>query len=79
VAVDTNFFDAGGHSLLVPALQVMLAERTGTELSIVDLFASPTIATQARLLSAGSQEEAPPEVITDRRGGAAARARRMAS
>lgn len=79
VAVDTNFFDAGGHSLLVPVLQVLLAERTGTELSIVDLFAAPTIAAQARLVSAGGQEEAPPEVITDRRGGTAARARRMAS
>jgi amino acid adenylation domain-containing protein len=85
VPVDTNFFDAGGHSLLVPALQVLIEDRTGTELSIVDLFAAPTVTAQAELVRANSEPGAPPVAPAEepgtgaRRGGAAtARARRMA-
>ncbi|WKX73993.1 acyl carrier protein [Streptomyces sp. XD-27] len=49
--VDVNFFDAGGHSLLVMVLQEHLEELAGRELAIEDLFEHPTIRAQAGLLA----------------------------
>jgi amino acid adenylation domain-containing protein len=43
----TNFFDVGGHSLLVPELQVAIEARTGVRLGIVDLFRHATVTEQA--------------------------------
>ena len=51
VGRDDNFFDLGGHSLLVARLEHRIAERFGRDdLSVVDLFRHPTIAAQARFL-----------------------------
>ncbi len=50
VGVDENFFDAGGHSLLMFGLLQRLRAAGWPELSMVELFANPTVATQARLL-----------------------------
>ncbi|MBY8884723.1 acyl carrier protein [Streptomyces sp. PTM05] len=52
--VDVNFFDAGGHSLLVMVLQEHLEELFGREISIEDLFEAPTIRAQAHLLTGSS-------------------------
>ncbi|MFD8783561.1 acyl carrier protein [Kitasatospora sp. NPDC059599] len=49
--VDVNFFDAGGHSLLVMVLQEHLEEITGREVAIEDLFEHPTVRAQAALLT----------------------------
>ncbi|MEV4118529.1 non-ribosomal peptide synthetase [Micromonospora sp. NPDC049645] len=49
VSDDTSFFDAGGTSLLVFALQDALAERLQRRPDVVDLFAHPTIRSQVRL------------------------------
>ncbi|WP_371621560.1 amino acid adenylation domain-containing protein [Streptomyces sp. NBC_01116] len=44
VPTGVNFFDAGGHSLLVPALQEALHRHTGVRLPILDLFRHSTVA-----------------------------------
>ncbi|WP_460105521.1 amino acid adenylation domain-containing protein [Streptomyces sp. YKOK-J1] len=40
----TNFFEAGGNSLLAARLQLDLGRRLGREVRLVDIFARPTIA-----------------------------------
>lgn len=40
----TNFFEAGGDSLLAARLQMELGERLGREIRLVDVFARPTVA-----------------------------------
>ncbi|MCK5679192.1 AMP-binding protein, partial [bacterium] len=46
-----NFFDLGGHSLLILRLHARLADELGSQLEVVDLFRYPTVATQARAIS----------------------------
>jgi len=48
---DDNFFDAGGHSLLLASVRDRLTAELGTPVRIADLYAYPTIATLARQLS----------------------------
>jgi amino acid adenylation domain-containing protein len=76
--VDANFFDVGGHSLLVPALQVALENETGTAVSIVDLFTATTVTAQTELVRAAVAPAAAPEETDDRRARMAARSRRSA-
>jgi hypothetical protein len=52
VANDVNFFDAGGHSLLVPLLQMEIEDRAHTRLAVVDLFTATTVDAQAALIAA---------------------------
>ena len=51
VGLHDNFFDLGGHSLLVVKVHVALRREFGRELTVLDLFQRPTVATQADLLS----------------------------
>ncbi len=55
VDLDSSFFDAGGHSLLLIELQNRIAEAFEATLSIVDLFRHPTIRSQAAFLNAGQE------------------------
>jgi len=49
--VDDNFFDLGGHSLLVASIHSRLAARfNDREITVVDLFTYPTVATLAQFL-----------------------------
>ncbi|MEV0275649.1 amino acid adenylation domain-containing protein [Streptomyces sp. NPDC050610] len=48
---DDNFFDVGGHSLLLASVRDRLAEELGSPVRIADLYASPTIAALARQLT----------------------------
>jgi amino acid adenylation domain-containing protein len=50
VGADDNFFDVGGHSLLLVRLQAALRRATGTRPSISDLLRHTTVRSQARLL-----------------------------
>ncbi len=50
VAIDTNFFDLGGHSLLLAEVRGRLMKGLGIELTIIELFQYPTISTLAARL-----------------------------
>ncbi|MFH1341583.1 MAG: AMP-binding protein, partial [Pseudomonadota bacterium] len=54
----TNFFDAGGHSLLLVRLLHRINGHFGRNLALVDLFRATTIAAQAAL-AGGEQDSAP--------------------
>jgi amino acid adenylation domain-containing protein len=50
ISVDDNFFDLGGHSLLLVSVQEKLAARFNDQLTVIDLFTYPTIASLAKFL-----------------------------
>ncbi|MET0791596.1 MAG: amino acid adenylation domain-containing protein, partial [Polyangiaceae bacterium] len=56
VGVYDNFFDLGGHSLLVIKVHALLRREFEAEITIVDLFQRTTVAAQAELLSASGDE-----------------------
>ena len=60
VGVEDNFFDLGGHSLLVVRLQRRMGEVTSRPVSLTDLFRFPTIRSLSRFLS-GDGERSPGE------------------
>ena len=51
IGVHDNFFDAGGHSLLMLQVHNKLNEAFGKEISIVGMFAKPTISALAEYFS----------------------------
>jgi acyl carrier protein len=51
VGVRDNFFDLGGHSLLMMKVRALIADRLGVELPVVDLFRLPTIRAVAEQLA----------------------------
>ncbi len=53
VGIHDNFFDLGGHSLLLAKVHAALKRDLGRELSLVDLFRYPTVAALAQALAAG--------------------------
>lgn len=57
VGRDENFFDLGGHSLLLVRLQSRLRDVLGVEFAIADLFRFPTIATLAAAVRARHTNE----------------------
>ncbi|MGW2034144.1 SDR family NAD(P)-dependent oxidoreductase, partial [Streptomyces sp. NPDC001811] len=52
VGRDENFFDLGGNSLLLVTAQSAVNSAFGTDLTVVDLFAHPTVRDLARHLAA---------------------------
>jgi acyl carrier protein len=52
VGIHDNFFDAGGHSLLLVRVHGALRRTFDTSLSVVDLFRLPTINDLARAIAA---------------------------
>lgn len=57
VGIHDNFFNLGGHSLLLGKMQFQLQERFGQEISVIDLFKYPTIHRLANYLSLNSSEQ----------------------
>ncbi len=53
-ALDANFFDLGGHSLLIVRLHQRLKEELGATCDVLDLFRHPTIRGQAALIGGGT-------------------------
>lgn len=70
-SVNSNFFDLGGHSLLVVQVQRELKERLGRDISITDVFRYPTVRKLAEFLGGDAQ----PEKSAANRGAARAAAR----
>jgi amino acid adenylation domain-containing protein len=60
VGIDDNFFDLGGHSLLVAQLHGRLQDALGRQIPIVDLFRHPTIRALAGELGPVPEVEAVP-------------------
>jgi amino acid adenylation domain-containing protein len=58
VGAEENFFDLGGHSLLLLTLQSRLTTLIGHPIPIVELFTHPTVAAQAHHL--GTTAASPP-------------------
>ena len=74
VGVDDNFFDLGGHSLLLVRVQAGCAQSFGRELSIVDLFRYPTVEALAEHLAGDASATARPRRHERARSGARQRA-----
>ncbi|MDB4947768.1 MAG: Malonyl CoA-acyl carrier protein transacylase [Gemmatimonadetes bacterium] len=75
VGVHDNFFEIGGHSLLLTRMHERLREELGREVSMIDLFQYPSVAALAEHLeaaAAGGQPTEAPRQSKDR--GAARRA-----
>jgi len=60
IGVSDNFFDIGGYSLLVAQLQNRLRRQFQKEISLVELFQHPTIASQASLVAPPESPASPP-------------------
>jgi amino acid adenylation domain-containing protein len=80
---EENFFDLGGHSLLLAEMQQRVADRFGLEIPLVELLAHPTVRDLARLVAdsapsggAPPQAPAPPDQSGARNRLAALRRRR---
>ena len=58
VGIDENFFDLGGHSLLLIRVHGLLCRELGRDLSVVDVFSNPTIRKLASALEPRDQTAA---------------------
>ena len=58
VRLDDNFFDVGGYSLLMFEIHARLQAALGRKLSVIDLFAFPTVRALARHLAADGSPDA---------------------
>jgi surfactin family lipopeptide synthetase C len=67
VGLDENFFDLGGHSLLIVRMQGMLKDKLNQEILLVELFRYSTIRTLARYLQPEeSADNSPNQAIQQR-------------
>jgi amino acid adenylation domain-containing protein len=57
VGLDENFFEIGGHSLLLARLQERLRGALGREVTIVDVFQHPTVEALAAHLAPAARDE----------------------
>jgi amino acid adenylation domain-containing protein/FkbM family methyltransferase len=69
VGVEDNFFDVGGHSLLLVRLHGRLAEALERDLSLIELFRHPSIRAQARLVACPAEAAERREVVAPPRRG----------
>ena len=68
-----NFFDLGGHSLALARVHVLLKERLGREVSMVDLFRYPTVGALAKHLALPATAEVEKPVLAMAQGRTTAR------
>lgn len=66
IGVNDNFFDAGGHSLLMVQVHNKLSELFDKKISIVDMFAKPTIGALAEYFSEANGHKPTFEKVMDR-------------
>lgn len=77
VSLEENFFDLGGHSLLLAQVHHRLEAELGVSVPLMTLFEFPTVRTLAAHLS-GAPSVAPRPVARDRGDGAPAAAEQIA-
>jgi hypothetical protein len=58
VGLHNNFFDLGGHSLLLIKIKQKLEEHLTRQIAMVDLFKYTTVASLAKFLSQGKASAA---------------------
>jgi natural product biosynthesis luciferase-like monooxygenase protein len=66
VGVDDNFFDLGGHSLLMVQVHTALTERLGHQFPLIKLLENPTIRQLATALASDQSSSPSNSVETDR-------------
>jgi acyl-coenzyme A synthetase/AMP-(fatty) acid ligase len=66
VGIHDNFFDVGGHSLLLAAVQTKLAEAFDRDIASVDLYRYPTISALAKRLNGDDPSQRPLEHVAER-------------
>jgi len=66
VGAHDNFFDLGGHSLLLTRVHARVREALGVEIPVVEMFRFPTVASLADALS--RRAPAPPSAAPQQRG-----------
>jgi aryl carrier-like protein len=66
IGVNDNFFDAGGHSLLMVQAHNKLSERFAKNISLVEMFAKPTISALAEHFSETNGHKPTFEKVMDR-------------
>ncbi len=65
VGVNDNFFEMGGHSLLMAQVHATLQEALGRDLPIVEMFRCPTISSLARYLQQDQEGSLSAEKVLD--------------
>lgn len=55
VGIYDNFFDLGGHSLLLAQIHNQLVQKMAVEITLLELFQYPTIQSLAHYLNDGSR------------------------
>lgn len=65
IGVETNFFDVGGHSLLVTQVVVKIQEELNLDVSVKDVFLAPTVRTLVQLILGNSIQKDPAEMLKD--------------
>jgi acyl carrier protein len=66
MSLDDNFFDLGGHSLLILQVRKELQAMLDRNIPIVDFFTYPSIRSLVRHLDQGNQEQATVQPTRDR-------------
>ena len=56
VGIHDNFFDLGGHSLLLVQVHSRVQKLVGRDLSLIEMFEHPTVYSLANHLSQGTRE-----------------------
>jgi len=71
IGIDDNFFDLGGHSLLIVRALGVIERSIGTRPSVADFFDAPTVAELSEKIRLGQRTQALTPAVLLRRGQAA--------
>lgn len=66
VGIEDNFFDVGGHSLLLARLYTRLRENLSREFAMIELFRNPTVCSFAAFLTREAGPIESPDPLLDR-------------